>query len=193
MTDNGDGTVVVDETPGLEPATVKPRAHIHDPTMIYLHRDAPGTSRYLEAVAERIRRMAERWGGDGKGLAELIWTAFAARNPHLGVWAFVLDEKVVGHMLVDVRQHNGVWVVWVYQIEHDLPGAVSVAMRRRVLESVIPEWAAEFTTAIGAKAGVVPREILFETPRSAASWLRHSGFEEHMIVMRKALPRYVGR
>lgn len=154
-----------------------------DPELIFLHRDCKGSGRWLEPALERIGRMSHRFDGNDEGLVTTVCKLHAEKSPALGLWVGVHEDRIVGHALAQIQQYDGRWVVWLTQVEADVP--VGSAYRDRVL-AAIEEWAAQFNASFKAQ-GIHVTEMLMSTPRMTSAWPRHSGFEPLRVIHRRPM------
>lgn len=150
--------------------------------LVALHRDHKGTTQWLEPVMERVRAMAQRWGGDGQNLVDQTWLMYAQRSKALGLWAGLRLGEVVGHALADIRMWDGQAVSWVLQLETD--EVVGRAYRDYVLQT-LDEWALEAAQALKV---TVERHVM-STPRMVDAWARHSGFTPYRILHERPVAR----
>lgn len=127
--------------------------------------------------------MSHRFGGHPEALVNSVWDLFAKKSPLLGLWVAVQDEAIVGHLLADIRQWNGETVAWITQVEADVP--TSRPLRDLVLQ-ILEDWVEQFNLAFQGQ-GVKIERMVMETPRTAAVWARHAGFEPYRTIMHRHL------
>lgn len=155
--------------------------------LVLLHRDTKGSARWLETAVDRIRDSSRRFEGDAEALVNDVWKLYAERSPALGLWVVVEGERVVGHLLAFIRQWDGQHVAWVTQLVIDAQ-PVSREFREdgiRALEA----WVEQFNLAVRAQPNLQVDTMMMSTPRSAAAWLRHYGFEDYRTLCRRRVRR----
>lgn len=151
--------------------------------IVSLHRDHKGSTRWLEQIVERIRYMAERFGADPKPIVALVWNYYAQGTDFLGLWAILDDEdRLIGHAVADIRQWDGEWIGWVSQIDCDIPAP---RPDRDRMVGMFIEWVRAVNAGAQARqAGIVVKHLVYSTPHAAATWVRHTGFQEWRSLMR---------
>ncbi len=153
--------------------------------LVRVHRDAKGTTRWLEPVMDRIRAMSARFDGNADALVDDVWKRFAAKDPTLGLFVGVENEVIVGHVLAMIQPWDGRYVGWVTQVEHD--HRAGRALIDAVL-AVLTDWVEQFNFAFRNTQGVRVDEMIFVTTRPADVWAEHSGFTPYRYLMRRAIP-----
>lgn len=152
--------------------------------LVRVHRDAKGTTRWLEPACERIRAMSARFDGNADALVNDVFERFAKKDPTLGLFVGIEEEQIVGHVLAFVQPWDGRWVAWLTQCEHD-----RVADRTLVdgVLTVLTEWIETFNFSFKSN-GIRVDEMLFCTPHMNDAWARHSGFTDYRSIKRRAIP-----
>lgn len=152
--------------------------------LLRIHRDAKGTSRWLEPVCERIRAMSARFDGNPEALVDDVWKQYAAKAPTLGLFVAIEDDQIVGHLLAFVRDWDGRWVGWIAQVEHD-----RVADRATVdgVIATLTDWIEQWNFSFATK-GFRVDEMIFCTPHMHDAWARHSGFTDYRSIKIRKIP-----
>lgn len=152
--------------------------------LVRIHRDAKGTTRWLEPVLERIRAMSARFDGNADALVDDVWKRHAEKSPLLGLFVGIEEDQIVGHVLATIRDWDGRWVAWVAQCEHDrIADRALVDAVLAILTDWVEQWNFSFSTQ-----GFPVTEMLFCTPHMNNAWARHSGFTDYRAIKRRAIP-----
>ena len=152
--------------------------------LLRIHRDAKGTTRWLEPVCERIRNMSARFDANPQGLVDEVHKRFASKDPALGLFVGIENDEIVGHVLAIIEQYDGRWVAWIKQGEHD--GRAGRAVIDAVL-ACLTEWV-EVVNLAFKDHGIHVVDLLFSTPRMTDAWLAHSGFLPFRYLMQRKIP-----
>lgn len=155
--------------------------------LVRVHRDGKGTTRWLEPVCERIHAMSARFDGNPDALVNDVHKQFAEKSPHLGLFVALDDDEIVGHVLAQIQIHDGRWVCWITQVEHDRRAG------RQLIDSVLAvltDFVELFNLTFKAH-GVRVDEMLFTTPRMSDAWAEHSGFVPYRYLMVRKIPQGV--
>ena len=152
--------------------------------LLRIHRDAKGTTRWLEPACERIRAMSARFDGNPDALVDDVHQRFAKKDPTLGLFVGVQDEQIVGHVLAFVQPFDGKWVCWICQVEHDQRAG------RALIDAVIAaltDFCETFNYSFKTN-GIVVEKMIFQTPRMTDAWAEHSGFTPFRYLMIRSIP-----
>ena len=128
--------------------------------------------------------MSARFDGNPDALVDDVAKRWAAKDPTLGLFVGIDGEDIVGHVLAFVREHDGRWVGWLCQVEHDRRA------RRPLIDAcvaVLTDWIEMFNFAF-ANHGIHVDSMMFQTPHMNDMWGRHSGFTPHRYLMIRKIP-----
>ena len=156
--------------------------------LVRIHRDAKGTTRWLEPVLERIHAMSVRFDGNADALVNDVWKQVADKSPTLGLFVAIEDEQIMGHALGFIRDWDGRWVAWLTQVQLD--HVVGHATHDQML-AFLGEWVEQFNLAFKAH-GIHVAEMMDCTPLMHDAWARHSGFTPYRYLMLRKIP-FVGK
>jgi len=152
--------------------------------LVRVHRDAKGTTRWLEPVCERIRAMSARFDGNPEALVDDVHARFAKKDPTLGLFVGIDGDEIVGHVLAMIQQHDGRWVCWITQVCHD------ARADRQLIDAVLAtltDWIEQFNFSF-ANHGITVNRMMFQTPHMNDMWGRHSGFTPYRYIMARDVP-----
>ena len=152
--------------------------------LVRVHRDAKGTTRWLEPALDRIRAMSSRFDGNPDALVEDVHQRFAKKDPTLGLFVGVEDDQIVGHVLAFIQTHDGKWVCWITQVSHDR--RADRALIDTVL-ATLTDFVEQFNFSF-KNHGIQVTRMLFQTPHMHDMWARHSGFTPYRYIMARDLP-----
>lgn len=155
--------------------------------LVRIHRDAKGTTRWLEPVVARIHAMSARFDGNADALVDDVYKKHAEKSPFLGLFVALDDDEIVGHLLAFVQQWDGRWVSWITQCESDRP--VNRAFRDHTL-AVVAEWVELFNFSF-KNHGIHVDDMMDCTPHMSDGWARHSGFTPYRYIMIRKIPSAV--
>ena len=151
-----------------------------------LRRDDVGSGAYLDAVMQRMKATSLRFDGGAEPLVQQVWGLYAKGTPELGLWVALHDGKIVGHAVGDVRNWCGRTIAWISQVVMD--EAAPVELKDMFLRAV-DAWVCEVNTWAKTLAPhwTTFNEVIFSTHRNAMAWMRHSGFEDYRVLMRRVV------
>lgn len=155
--------------------------------LVRVHRDAKGTTRWLEPACERIRAMSARFDGNADALVNDVHKQFAAKDPTLGLFVGLDEEQIVGHVLAFIQQYDGRWVCWITQVEHDRRAG------RQLIDAVLAsltDFVEQFNYSF-KNHGIRVDDMIFVTPRMTDAWAEHSGFIPYRYLMSRKIPTVV--
>ena len=157
-------------------------------TFLRLRRDEKAGHQFFADVLDRVTRFSERHGGNARALAEHVWQLYAANSLALGLWVGVTEERVVGHLLVQLQLWDSEYVGWVTQAQIDPPHQATQALWDDVIAE-IKQWKDEFNESPMAKAqGIWLRRLILSTTREQLrAWERRAGFRLYRTLMERPL------
>jgi hypothetical protein len=154
-------------------------------TLRRLRRSDKDSSKYLDAVMDRIGSTSRQFDGSGDALVNSTWKLYAENSPLLGLWVATddLDDDIVGHALGDIEQWSGRTVAWISQVMMDMITPQSIKLSAM---AAFDNWVDEVNEwAVANKLPWKVTEILMMSPRMSESWARHSGFDLYRQVYRR--------
>lgn len=155
--------------------------------LVRVHRDAKGTTKWLEPALERIRAMSARFDGNADALVNDVWKLYAEKSFYLGLFVGLDDEQIVGHVLAFIREWDGRMVGWITQVENDrIAGRDLIDHVLVTLGNWVEEWNFSFKNH-----GIRIDDLLFCTPRMDDAWARHSGFIDYRSIKQRKIPTMV--
>lgn len=157
--------------------------------LVRVHRDAKGTTRWLEPVLDRIRAMSARFDGNADALVQDVWKLYAERSPYLGLFVGIEDEQIVGHALAFIREWDGRLVGWLTQVENDrIAGRELVDRVIATLGNWVEEWNFSFKSH-----GIRVEDLMMCTVHMNDAFARHSGFTDYRSIKMRKIPSAVKR
>ena len=159
-------------------------AYTHTPH-IYFERLSRGQQFHaglFDQVCGRIKKLADRLGGNGSGLVDALWKAFAERDPTKQVWVLCEEGQIIGHLYAELQHKNNEWIVFIIQEEVD----DSTKLKKATIDLIVADlmsWAKN----LSAQHNIPINRVFMETHQPSEGWMRRYGFTEYSTIYQRRI------